>query len=103
MTQLTLVVGILVLAVCSLSTQTSFAEPMKSHCSGVLHLVNGELRFGGGRGESEGICIVSHAEVGKVLTTCRVDNRCTVEGIVDYCKDSGECVDIKNITAVHKR
>ena len=78
------------------------AEPVLDRCSGVLHWTNGQLLFGGGRGEGEGICVVTSAEVEKVLRNCRVGRHYTVKGKVDYCKDSGECAEIMDITSVHE-
>ncbi len=78
------------------------AEPVLDRCSGVLHWTNGQLMFGGARGEGEGICIVTNAEVEKVLRTCRVGRHCTVKVKVDYCKDSGECAEIMDITSVRE-
>ncbi|WP_420967077.1 hypothetical protein [Bradyrhizobium sp. B120] len=84
------------------ASATSLAEPLQSQCSGILHQLKGDLLFGAGRGEGEGICVVSKAEIGKVLKKCSVGGRCVVDGSVDICKDSGECVEIKNIVAVRK-
>ena len=91
------------LAISTLTTRPVFAEPTQTQCFGVLHQSKGDLMIGGGRGEGEGICIINKAEIGKVLRTCRIGGRCIVEGSVDYCKDSGECVEITKIVAVRKR
>src|SRR3954451_10281240 len=90
------------LAISTLTVPSVFAEPTRQ-CFGVLHHSKGDLMIGGGRGEGEGICIINKAEIGKVLRTCRIGGRCIVEGSVDYCKDSGECVEITKIVAVRKR
>ena len=80
-----------------------FAEPTSGKCSGVLHQSREGIMFGGGKGEDEGICIVSKTEVSKVLAVCRVGRRCLVEGLVDDCIDSGECTEIKGITSVRRK
>src|SRR3954449_10499903 len=97
----TLSLGLLVIS--TLTVQSVFAEPTQRQCYGVLHQSKGDLMIGGGRGEGEGICIINKAEIGKVLGTCRIGRRCIVEGSVDYCRDSGECVEITKIVAVRKR
>ena len=91
------------LAISALTVQSAFAEPRQSQCFGVLHQSKGDLMIGSGRGGGEGVCIINKAEIGKVLKVCRIGGRCIVEGSVDYCKESGECVDITNIVAVRKR
>jgi len=91
------------LAISTLTVRTVFAEPVQSQCFGVLHQSKGDLIIGGGRGEGEGICIINKAETEKVLRTCRIGGRCIVQGSVDYCKDSLECVEITKIVAVRKR
>ena len=90
-------------AISTLTVQTVFAEPIQSQCFGVLHQSKGDLIIGGGRGEGAGICIINKAEIEKVLRTCRIGGRCIVQGSVDYCKDSLECVEITEIVAVRKR
>ena len=91
------------LAISTLIVRPVFAEPIQSQCFGILHHSKGDLIIGGGRGEGEGICIINKAEIEKVLRTCRIGRRCFVKGSVDYCKDSGECVEITKIVAVRKK
>jgi hypothetical protein len=91
------------LAISTLTVQSVFAEPSRSQCFGVLHQSKDDLMIGGGRGEGEGICIINKAEISKVLRTCHIGGRCIVEGSVDNCQDSGECVEITKITDVRKR
>ena len=91
------------LAISTLIVRPVFAEPIQSQCFGVLHHSKGDLIIGGGRGEGEGICIISKGENEKVLRTCRIGRRCFVKGSVDYCKDSGECVEITKIVAVREK
>jgi hypothetical protein len=83
-----------------LGTKLVTAEPTSGKCLGVLHQVKGEVLFGGAKGEGEGICIISKTELSRVLTTCHIGDRCIVEGIVDDCKDSGECTEITQVKSV---
>src|SRR5579872_4253756 len=78
-----------------LSSHSSFAEPTIGKCGGILRQSGGSLVFGGGEGEDESICVVDKAEVSKVRASCHIGAKCVVEGTVDYCKDSGECVQIR--------
>jgi hypothetical protein len=82
-------------------SKTAVAEPALGNCYGILHSdKGGGLLFGGGKGEDEGICVINKSEVEKVLRTCSVGRSCRVVGMVDYCKDSGECTEISRITSV---
>jgi hypothetical protein len=47
-------------------------SPEKGQCSGILHRDHGGLHFGGGKGEDEGVCIISEGEQQKVLAICKV-------------------------------
>jgi hypothetical protein len=91
-----------VLVGCFLHSKAVIAKPISGKCSGVLHQVKGDIMFGGGKGEDEGICIVNKLEVSKILATCRVGSYCLVEGLVDDCKDSGECTELTNVTSVRR-
>ena len=76
---------------------------MSDKCSGVLHNDHNALHFGGGKGEDEGLCVIAKSEVAKVLAACRIGHFCEVEGTVDSCKDSGECVEITSITSARRK
>ena len=78
------------------------AEPAPGKCSGVLRQVKGDLMFGGGKGEGEGICVINKLEVSKVLAVCHVGGRCFVEGMVDDCKELGECVELTKVKVIQK-
>ena len=88
---------------CLIHFDSAYAEPKIDKCAGVLHRDQYGLRFGGGIGEGEGICIINKSEENKVLTVCNLEHYCRVNGLVDDCKDSGECAEITNITSVRKR
>jgi hypothetical protein len=85
-----------------LGTKLVTAEPISGKCFGVLHQVKGEVMFGGAKGEGEGICMINRSELSKVLTACHIGDRCIVEGVVDDCKDSGECTEITQIKSVRR-
>jgi hypothetical protein len=75
----------------------------QQECSGILHKDRNGLRFGGGRGESEGICIINNSEESKVLATCSPGQFCKVKGVMKDCKDSGECGELTRVTSVRRR
>jgi hypothetical protein len=76
--------------------------PQPDKCSGILHKDKYGLRFGGGNKEGEGICLVNQSDEQKVLAICTVGHFCEASGLVDNCKDSGECVELTNITSVKR-
>ena len=84
------------------SPDVAEARPRADACSGILHSTKTGLRLGGGRGESEGICLIRKADESKVLAACSVERRCRIEGMFDECKDSGECAEIVAITSVRR-
>lgn len=76
----------------------------KEQCSGILHLDRNDRRFGGGKGEGEGICIISKPEERKkVLATCSPGHHCIVTGLIEDCKDSGECGELTYVLSVRKK
>ena len=76
------------------------AGPRYSRCFGILHRDQYGIRFGGSRNEGEGVCIIDKSQEKKVLAICSVEHYCEAKGLVDYCKDAGECVQITGITSV---
>ena|SRR5579862_8489901 len=76
------------------------AQAKPGKCEGILHQKDNEIYFGGGKGEDEGVCMIAKAEMLKLMAICAVGRFCRVTGSVDYCKDSGECVDMSRITGV---
>ena len=79
------------------------AEPEFRTCGGILHRDRFGLRFGRGPGEEEFICAIRKSETQRVLALCRVGKYCEVDGLADYCKDSGECIEIGHVTAVRAK
>jgi hypothetical protein len=72
-------------------------------CAGILHLDRDSLRFGGGKGETEGICIINKSEERKkVLAACSPGHHCRIKGIVEDCKDSGECSEMTHVISVQR-
>jgi hypothetical protein len=86
-----------------MSSLANAQEPNNGKCTGVLHKDKFGIHFGGGRGEDEGICAISKSEESKVLAICHVGSSCEVYGVVDDCKESGECVEITNIGSVRRK
>jgi hypothetical protein len=74
-----------------------------SNCAGILHRDQYGIRIGGGSGEGEGICVIDESEENKVLRVCNLEHYCRVTGLVNDCKDSGECSEITNVTSVGRR
>jgi hypothetical protein len=79
------------------------AQAKVDTCEGILHRDQYGIEFGGAHGEGEGICVVNKSQEQKVLEVCSVEHYCNVRGLVSDCKDSGECVEITNITSVRGR
>jgi len=91
----------LVLMACAdTQAQTAFD---RHGCAGILHQDADGLRFGGGRGEDESICIIDASQADKVLQACAVGKYCRVVGSTGDCEDSGECVEIKSVTTASHR
>jgi hypothetical protein len=85
-----------------LKESTAVAQQDKiDECKGILHQKQYGLEFGGDPGEEEGVCVINKSEEQKVLEVCSSGHYCQVEGVVEYCKDSGDCVEIKNIKSVN--
>jgi hypothetical protein len=96
-TLLTLAIGFVLIVS---EHEISSARPQPDKCSGILHKDKYGLRFGGDNKEGEDICLVNQSDEQKVLAICAIGQFCEINGLVDYCKDSGECVEITNITSV---
>lgn len=77
------------------------AEPTSGKCQGVLRQVRDEVIFGAAKGE--GVCIINKSELTKVLTICHIGDKCIVDGILDDCKDSGECTEMIQIKSIRRR
>jgi hypothetical protein len=52
------------------------------------------------RTSAEGICVINKSEESKVLATCRPGQYCRVNGVIDICKDSGECKEVTQVGLV---
>jgi hypothetical protein len=75
-------------------------RPQLEKCTGILHRDRDGIHFGGARGE--GICVISKSEERKVLARCSVGHLCIVNGLIDLCKESGECVEVLSVTSARK-
>jgi hypothetical protein len=76
---------------------------VQQECVGILHKDRDGLRFGGGKGEGEGICVINKSEESKVLAACSPGRYCKVIGVIEDCKDSGECSEMTHIISVRRK
>jgi len=51
----------------------------------------------------EGVCEINRSQEAKVLAMCTPGRFCRVYGIVESCKDSGECAEITRVLSVRRR
>jgi hypothetical protein len=72
-------------------------------CVGILHKERDGLRFGGGKGEGEGICVINKSEESKVLAACSPGQFCKVKGVIEDCKDSGKCSELTHVISVRRK
>jgi hypothetical protein len=77
---------------------SALAEPKFDTCSGELTKL--ESGYALDFKPDQGICIFSGEDERKILAICSEGHRCEVSGIVDECKDSGECAEITHVTSV---
>ena len=78
------------------------ADPQLGECSGILHADRDSLMIGGGEGEGEGICIINKSQESNVLRGCRIGQFCKIKGVIDECKDSGECSEMLRVTSAER-
>lgn len=81
----------------SFSAKLGKAAPEPGLCSGVLTKSHDELVI---VEEPEHICIFSGEDRKKIFAICAEGHYCEVEGILDDCKDTGECSEITNVASV---
>ena len=77
------------------------AYPQLGECSGILHADRDSIIIGGGE-EGEGICIINKSQETNVLSKCRIGQFCRVKGVVDDCKDLGECSEMLRVTSAQR-
>jgi len=82
---------------CLFSFKLAEAAPQPGLCSGVL--TKSEHGFVIDE-EPEHICIFSGEDQKKILAVCVVGHQCEVEGMLDDCKEDGECFEIMNVVSV---
>ena len=73
------------------------AAPQPGVCSGVLTEAGGELAI---VEEPEHICTFGEEAKRKILAVCTEGHYCEVDGILDDCKDTGECSEITNVISI---
>lgn len=73
----------------------------RQECKGILKSNHdGDLWF---EFLPEGICQINKSENAKVLAQCTPGHFCRVYGVVEDCKDSGECSEMIEVFQVTKR
>ncbi|HEY3657972.1 MAG TPA: hypothetical protein VGL34_23600 [Steroidobacteraceae bacterium] len=92
---------LLLATIASLSFSPAYAE--MGECSGIMHVTKGDIEFGGGKGETETICVVAEADKKKVLAACKAGAFCKVNGTVAACQDSGECTEISGVVSITRQ
>lgn len=80
--------------------QATSTQPTTGTCRGMLmKLDSGEVVIG--EPPDEDICTFGDADdAKKIMATCRIGQHCEVTGLVEICKDAGECTAISHVTAV---
>ena len=81
------------------SIQEANTGPSQGSCSGKLVRNDGHVLIRDGR---ESICTFRDGDEQEILATCSEGNYCEVTGLIDLCKDSGECVEVTKITNVSR-
>jgi len=79
------------------SSSFTLAEPRPGICSGVLSKFQDHFVLKLGR---ESICTFNSEDEKKILAICTQGHRCEAFGLVDDCKDSGECIEMTGIASV---
>jgi hypothetical protein len=77
---------------------TEHENSSKQECNGIL-ITNhdGDLSFDI---PPEGVCEINKSETGKVPAQCTPGHFCRVYGVVEDCKDSGECWELTKVLQV---
>ena len=81
----------------SFSAEFVMAAPQPGLCSGAL--TKSEHGFVIDE-KPEHMCIFSGDDLKKILAVCGVGHQCEVEGMLDDCKEDGECSEIRNVVSV---
>ena len=81
----------------SFSAKLGEAAPQPGLCSGVLLKLHDELVIAE---EPEHICTFSGEDKKKISAICAEGHYCEVEGILEDCKDAGECSEITNVASI---
>ena len=81
----------------SFSVARGEAAPEPGLCSGLLTKSQGEFVIAE---EPEHICIFSGEDKKKIFAVCAEGDYCEAAGILDDCKDAGECSELTNVVSV---
>jgi len=94
MVRMAIFIGLLV------ATSARAEQPWRQECKGILRQDQGGLSF---QIPPEGLCEINRSQEAKVLAMCTPGRFCRVYGIVESCKDSGECAEITRVLSVRRR
>lgn len=73
----------------------------RQECKGILKTNHdGDLSFDV---PPEGVCEINKSETAKVLAQCTPGHFCRVYGVVEDCKDSGECSEMTEVLQVRRK
>ena len=91
---------LLAIALAAASASAASAQPKPNTCRGTLmKLDSGDVVIGSPH--EEGICTFDDADdAKKIMAVCRIGQHCEATGLVEDCKDSGECVTVSHVTNV---
>jgi hypothetical protein len=94
-------IALLVVALAVATSASAQSSDGRQECKGILRQDrSGGLFF---QVPPEGLCEIKPSQKGKVLATCTPGRFCRVEGMVEDCKDSGECGEITRVLSVRRR
>ncbi len=90
--------ALLLIALVVATSATAQQSYGRQECKGILRQDrDGSLFF---QFRPEGLCEINPSQKRKVLATCTPGRFCRVVGIVEDCKDSGECGEITRVLSV---
>jgi hypothetical protein len=100
MTLRKLLLGTAAAALLGISPAMAADEHWQQECKGILQAEDGGLTI---NVPPEGLCEINSSEIGKVLASCTPGHFCRVYGVVESCKDSGECAEFTKVFRVRPK
>ena len=77
----------------------AYAQPSHGSCAGTLAQDQGEYIINEDYSH-ERICTFDETGGIAVSAICSIGHHCKVTGLIDFCKDSGECDHLSHVTSV---